>query len=218
MTDSFATDATIRENVAQGLEDLARYGGNVMHSDRQNLLHKAIELLRSAGATGGPMRLPRLGITHPDFDSEQDIYNSGWNACVDRWFSPHADSSGGRLADAIHAEASVSTVATDEPVAWVDRRAPESLASGELPFVHAYAKQPYSASIPLYTRSAIRAWVPVSERLPERDALVMVWSWKSGHELAKTDSTGWWNYNGGHPWSEATHWMPLPVSPDRTHR
>lgn len=45
----------VRMNVAQGLEDLRTYGGNVLHSDRQNLLGKAIELLRAPVSERGTL-------------------------------------------------------------------------------------------------------------------------------------------------------------------
>lgn len=61
-------------------------------------------------------------------------------------------------------------------------------------------------------------WIPTSERMPEDEERVLVWSdfWKA-REIGRYDSElrQWWCCNGrAWPWYEITSWMPLPEPPE----
>ena len=63
----------------------------------------------------------------------------------------------------------------------------------------------------------IQKWIPVTERLPKANKLVLCW-WQSGdgerehYGFATYQHHGvWYVSNEGMP--EVTHWMPLPETP-----
>jgi len=56
-------------------------------------------------------------------------------------------------------------------------------------------------------------WIPVEERLPEYEKIVLVCGVKGGVYTAmlKTDGwNGWWKMNTRNHWCEPLAWMPLP--------
>jgi hypothetical protein len=63
-------------------------------------------------------------------------------------------------------------------------------------------------------------WIPVSERLPEYGATVLVYGSKGGiytarYERARTEwgRDSWWKLNSKSHICNPTHWMPLPEPP-----
>lgn len=64
--------------------------------------------------------------------------------------------------------------------------------------------------------SKMPRWIPVSERLPEDDSVVLAFM-PEGSELKPEVremyfSDGEWMNDRGH-WPEVTHWMPMPEPP-----
>ena len=60
-------------------------------------------------------------------------------------------------------------------------------------------------------------WIPVSERLPERGAYLVILQFGSTQMVADYDKVlGWVRFDG---WflTSVTHWMPLPAAPERAH-
>lgn len=55
-------------------------------------------------------------------------------------------------------------------------------------------------------------WIPVSERLPEEE-MVLVWSSSNGLHLARLDSRRQWMDADDNHGKKITHWMPLPEPP-----
>lgn len=60
-------------------------------------------------------------------------------------------------------------------------------------------------------------WVPVTERLPEDDTVVLVCGKNGGvytaiHNNSKTWIRGWWKMNSRNHHCNPTAWMPLPES------
>ena len=54
-------------------------------------------------------------------------------------------------------------------------------------------------------------WIPVTERLPDEDTLVLVWRYNGlPYVSRRTDSTYWLGLGRD---SGITHWMPLPAPP-----
>lgn len=64
----------------------------------------------------------------------------------------------------------------------------------------------------------IQQWIPVSERLPERNGEYLVCTIHDFYKTKKVAKAsfrrnrGGFYGNGGH-WSNVTHWMPLPEPP-----
>ncbi|MGX8900304.1 DUF551 domain-containing protein [Citrobacter werkmanii] len=64
-------------------------------------------------------------------------------------------------------------------------------------------------------------WIPVSERMPERDVDVQVYCADKKEQmvgyLERNETEGWFRFaslpNGGGVYCKPTHWMPLPASP-----
>jgi len=65
--------------------------------------------------------------------------------------------------------------------------------------------------VPLYRAPR---WIPVSERLPEGEQRVLVWSQSNGLHLAYIDPWGQWRDADENPGKKITHWMPLPEPPE----
>ena len=58
-------------------------------------------------------------------------------------------------------------------------------------------------------------WIPVSERLPERDTAVLVHTDMDGTHAASFDGEEWFcDYGGAWLFPNVTHWMPLPEPPE----
>lgn len=57
------------------------------------------------------------------------------------------------------------------------------------------------------------AWIPVTERLPANDLMLLVWSNSNGLQLAYLDSFRQWRDADHNPGKKITHWMPLPAPP-----
>ena len=56
-------------------------------------------------------------------------------------------------------------------------------------------------------------WIPVSERLPAKDLMVLVWSQSDGLHLARLDLWGQWRDADENFGKKITHWMPRPAPP-----
>lgn len=64
-------------------------------------------------------------------------------------------------------------------------------------------------------------WIPVSERMPEREAEVQVYCADKKEQmvgyLERNETEGWFRFaslpNGGGVYCKPTHWMPLPAEP-----
>jgi hypothetical protein len=62
-------------------------------------------------------------------------------------------------------------------------------------------------------------WIPVTERLPEEEAFVLIFvglSLESAVVSAFWDTKSFWEHNWRWSPTEVTHWMPLPAAPDRS--
>jgi hypothetical protein len=61
-------------------------------------------------------------------------------------------------------------------------------------------------------------WIPVGERLPEKDKPILLIEVDYGVNIGKRwDEKYYFGYNEdgiGSMWGEATHWMPLPEPPE----
>ena len=66
-------------------------------------------------------------------------------------------------------------------------------------------------------------WIPVSERMPERDIDVQVYCADKKEQmvgyLERNEAEGWFRFaslpNGGGVYCKPTHWMPLPAAPQQ---
>ncbi|ELI9465700.1 DUF551 domain-containing protein [Escherichia coli] len=66
-------------------------------------------------------------------------------------------------------------------------------------------------------------WIPVSERLPERDVDVKVYCADKKEQMVgymeRNETEGWFRFaslpNGGGVYCKPTHWMPLPAAPQQ---
>lgn len=73
-------------------------------------------------------------------------------------------------------------------------------------------------NVPAVEGVTIQQWIPVTERLPERNGEYLVCTlhdFYKNTKVAKASfkrSSGGFYGNGGH-WSNVTHWMPLPEPP-----
>jgi hypothetical protein len=61
-----------------------------------------------------------------------------------------------------------------------------------------------------------RRWMPVSERLPEPNEPVLIYTAVLGRHVASVDEEGEWfcDYGGEWLFPDVTHWMPLPEPPE----
>lgn len=50
-------------------------------------------------------------------------------------------------------------------------------------------------------------WIPVEERMPEKNTWVLAYCKYKGHVVDYVDINGLWSYGN------VTHWLPLPVPP-----
>lgn len=57
-------------------------------------------------------------------------------------------------------------------------------------------------------------WIPVSERLPEDESMVLVWSQSNGLHLAYLDSYRQWRDADMNFGKKITRWMPIPEPPE----
>lgn len=66
-------------------------------------------------------------------------------------------------------------------------------------------------------------WIPVSERMPERDVDVQVYCADKKEQMVgymeRNEADGWFRFaslpNGGGVYCKPTHWMPLPAAPQQ---
>ena len=56
-------------------------------------------------------------------------------------------------------------------------------------------------------------WIPVSERLPDEEQRVLVWSQSNGLHIAYIDLWRQWRDADDNHGKKITHWMPLPEPP-----
>jgi hypothetical protein len=56
-------------------------------------------------------------------------------------------------------------------------------------------------------------WIPVAERCPANESMVLVWSQSNGLHLAYLDSYRQWRDADENFGKKITHWMPLPAPP-----
>jgi hypothetical protein len=61
--------------------------------------------------------------------------------------------------------------------------------------------------------ATVGEWIPVAERCPANDLMVLVWSQSNGLHLAYLDSYRQWRDADHNPGKKITHWMPLPEPP-----
>ncbi|WP_368933821.1 DUF551 domain-containing protein [Citrobacter koseri] len=69
-------------------------------------------------------------------------------------------------------------------------------------------------------------WIPVSERMPDRDAEVLVYCADTKEQMVgymeRNGTEGWFRFaslpNGGGIYCNPTHWMPLPAAPQQEHK
>jgi len=60
-------------------------------------------------------------------------------------------------------------------------------------------------------------WIPVTERLPEEEEVVLVWGGASVYTAKRHNKYGglmWWKLNSKQHYCNPTHWMPLPEPPE----
>ena len=58
-------------------------------------------------------------------------------------------------------------------------------------------------------------WIPVTERLPEEDTIVLAYGNRGGiytaiYNNSKAMCRGWWKLNSKNHWCNPVAWMPLP--------
>jgi hypothetical protein len=60
-------------------------------------------------------------------------------------------------------------------------------------------------------------WIPVSERLPQPNEPVLIYTAVLGRHVASVDEEGEWfcDYGGEWLFPNVTHWMPLPEPPPK---
>ncbi|MEB1018680.1 DUF551 domain-containing protein, partial [Citrobacter freundii] len=66
-------------------------------------------------------------------------------------------------------------------------------------------------------------WIPVSDRMPERDVDVQVYCADKKEQMVgymeRNETDGWFRFaslsNGGGVYCKPTHWMPLPAAPQQ---
>lgn len=56
-------------------------------------------------------------------------------------------------------------------------------------------------------------WIPVGERLPANESMVLAWSLSNGLHVAYLDSFRQWRDDDHNPGKKITHWMPIPEPP-----
>lgn len=59
-------------------------------------------------------------------------------------------------------------------------------------------------------------WIPVEERLPDEEEVVLVWGGASVYTAKRHNEYGglmWWKLNSKRHYCNPTHWMPLPKPP-----
>ena len=64
----------------------------------------------------------------------------------------------------------------------------------------------------------IPKWIPVTERLPEEEEVVLVWGGTSVYTAKRHNKYGglmWWKLNSKQHYCNPTHWMPLPQPPEK---
>ena len=68
----------------------------------------------------------------------------------------------------------------------------------------------------LHRQGKIGHWIPVTERLPEEEEVVLVWGGASVYTAKRHNKYGglmWWKLNSKQHYCNPTHWMPLPEPP-----
>ena len=71
----------------------------------------------------------------------------------------------------------------------------------------ASAVQEAADAIEELTDRNVGKWIPVTERLPERNTWVLAYCKYKDHVVDYVDINGLWSYGN------VTHWMPLPEPP-----
>lgn len=85
------------------------------------------------------------------------------------------------------------------------------------------AAAPQQQNAPQNIPEIILGWIPVSERVPERDVDVQVYCADKKEQMVaymeRNEADGWFRFaslpNGGGVYCKPTHWMPLPAAPQQ---
>ncbi|EIB7583998.1 DUF551 domain-containing protein [Salmonella enterica] len=85
------------------------------------------------------------------------------------------------------------------------------------------AAAPQQQNAPQNIPEIIPGWIPVSERVPERDVDVQVYCADKKEQMVaymeRNEAEGWFRFaslpNGGGVYCKPTHWMPLPAAPQQ---
>ena len=96
-------------------------------------------------------------------------------------------------------------------------------ADAQLAFEAAGAIEELQAQL-MYSNDAAKTiaekvprWIPVTERLPEEEEVVLVWGGASVYTAKrhnKYQGLMWWKLNSKQHYCNPTHWMPLPEPPE----
>jgi hypothetical protein len=145
------------------------------------------------------------GITESRcFCSNSDCPNSVRTVALEQWNSrPIEDALNARIA-----ELEAENAGLKERVAMLDVTAVfKSL--GEM----GYIEQTNKLHARIAELEAAQRWIPVSERLPFGEKVLVLWKDRTIHlDWTFLDGGGYYWWNSGQ--SNVTHWMPLPQPPE----